>query len=470
LKEDPKFGTDGVRGLANADLSAYFAFRLGRTAGALLPGTGRKTVVVGRDTRISGDMLEAALVSGFLSVGVDVVRLGILPTAGVAYVTCQMGAAAGAVISASHNPMPDNGIKFFGADGRKLADEIETAIEEQIDDFEQFASPTGAEIGRLLPGEHWVEEYVGHLRATSSARLDGMRIVMDCAHGAAYLLGPRVARQLGAEVIALNDAPDGTNINAGVGATHPEVILSATTEHRADLGVCFDGDADRAIFADERGRLVDGDRVMGICALAWKGTDRLPGDLVVGTVMSNMGLELGLAARDIRLQRAPVGDRHVADQMQSTGAGLGGEKSGHILFARHSTTGDGIITLLQVAGLMREADRPLSQLADQFEELPQRLVNVPVYRRRGWRTNEALQSAIRRAEARLEGHGRVLVRASGTERIIRVMAEGKDLHELDEVVADIAGIIRETMGQATAGVSLTSPPAPPRSGEGSWNG
>jgi phosphoglucosamine mutase len=450
LKEDPKFGTDGVRGLANADLSAYFAFRLGRTAGTLLPGTGRKTVVVGRDTRISGDMLGAALVSGFLSVGVDVVRLGVIPTAGVAYVTCRMGASAGAVISASHNPMPDNGIKFFGADGRKLADEIETAIEEQIDDFERFPSPTGAGVGRLLPGDHWVEEYVAHLCATSPTRLDHLRIVMDCAHGAAYAIGPRVARQLGAEVISLSDAPDGTNINDGIGATHPEVMQRATSEHSADLGVCFDGDADRAIFADERGRLVDGDRVMGICALAWKDTDRLPGNQVVGTVMSNMGLELGLGAQNIRLLRAPVGDRHVADQMQSAGASLGGEKSGHILFAHHSTTGDGVITLLQVAGVMRETDRPLSQLADQFEELPQRLVNVPVYRRRGWRTNEALWSAIRRAEARLEGHGRVLVRASGTERIIRVMAEGKDLHELDEVVAEIAGIIRDTMGQATA--------------------
>jgi phosphoglucosamine mutase len=463
MREDPKFGTDGVRGLANADLSAYFAFRLGRTAGVTLPGAGRggvvphspgsaagRPVVIGRDTRLSGDMLGAALVAGLLSVGVDVVRLGVIPTAGVAYVTHRMPAAAGAVISASHNPMPDNGIKFFGSDGRKLADELETAIEERIDDFMSFPSPTGAEVGRLHPGDAFVEEYVAHLIRTAPVRLDGLRIAMDCAHGAAYEIGPRVARELGAEVIALNDRPDGMNINDGAGALYPDVVQRAVLEHRADLGVSLDGDADRAIFADERGRLVDGDRVMGVCAVAWKGTDRLPGDQVVGTVMSNMGLELGLQRHGIQLHRAPVGDRHVADQMRALRAGLGGEKSGHILFARHSTTGDGIITMLQVAGLLREMGRPLSELADQFEELPQRLVNVPVFRRRGWRTNEALQGAIRGAEERLHGHGRVLVRASGTERIIRVMAEGADLHELDEVVGQIASVIRDTMGHETA--------------------
>jgi phosphoglucosamine mutase len=446
MREDPKFGTDGVRGLANADLSAYFAFRLGRTAGVALPGGRPKRVVVGRDTRVSGDMLEAALVAGLTSVGVDVVRLGVIPTAGVAFVTCRIGAAAGAVISASHNPMPDNGIKFFGEDGRKLADELETAIEERIDDWAAFPSPTGAEIGRVLPGAEWVEAYVEHLRSTASTRLDRMRIVLDCAHGAAYAIAPRVLRELGATVIALNDAPDGANINAGVGALHPEVIQAAVGAHDAHLAASLDGDADRAIFADERGRLVDGDRVMGICAAAWKGTSRLPGDQVVGTVMSNMGLELGLQSRGIRLHRAPVGDRHVAEQMRSLGAGLGGEKSGHILFARHSTTGDGILTLLQVACLMVEQEARLGPLADQFEELPQRLDNVPVYRRRGWRTNEALQSAIRAAEERLRGHGRVLVRASGTERIIRVMAEGRDLAELDEIVGGIAAVITETMG------------------------
>lgn len=446
MREDPRFGTDGVRGLANADLSAYFAFRLGRTAGITLPGERRKKVVVGRDTRISGDMLEAALIAGLTSVGVDVVPLGVIPTAGVAYVTRQIGAAAGAVISASHNPMPDNGIKFFGEDGRKLADELETAIEERIDDWAAFPSPTGAEIGRVIPGAERVEEYVAHLLATAPAPLAGMRVVLDCAHGAAFRIAPRVLRELGATVIALSDAPDGVNINAGVGALHPEKVQAAVPRYDAHLGVSLDGDADRAIFSDEQGRLVDGDRVIGFFALAWKGTSRLPGDQVVGTVMSNMGLELGLQKRGIRLHRAPVGDRHVADQMRALGAGLGGEKSGHILFARHSTTGDGIITLLQVAGLMVEQRVRLSELADQFEELPQRLLNVPVYRRRGWRTNEALQSAIRAAEERLLGHGRVLVRASGTERIIRVMVEGRDLAELDEIVNGIAAVIAETMG------------------------
>jgi phosphoglucosamine mutase len=451
MTEDPKFGTDGVRGVANDDLSAFFTFRLGRVAGATITGCkpGQR-VLLGRDTRASGDMLGCALSAGLTSVGVDVVDLGVVPTAGVAYLTRKTGAAAGAMLSASHNPAPDNGIKFFGPDGRKIADETETAIEQAIDDFERFPSPTGGAIGRLRSGGELVEDYAAFLLRSAPHPLNGLRVVMDAGNGAASALGVRIARELGADVISLSDAPDGLNINDGCGALHPERAQSAVREHRVHLGVSFDGDADRAIFSDENGRLVDGDRVMAMCGLAWKDTDRLPGNLVVGTVMSNIGLETGLAERGVRLLRAPVGDRHVADMMRDKGAALGGEKSGHIIFSNLATTGDAILTFLQVAALLCETGRPLSELADQIRECPQVLVNVHVWRRRGWRDQPDLWGAVREAEGRLGNRGRVLVRASGTERIIRVMAEGPDEGEVRDVVDRIAGVIRDKMGSPPA--------------------
>lgn len=456
MQEDPKFGTDGVRGVANADLSAFFAFRLGRVAGGLLaqrePGAEHPRVLLGRDTRVSGDMLRSALAAGLLSVGVDVVDLGVLPTPGVSYLTRELGAAAGVMISASHNPAPDNGIKFFGPDGHKIADELETAIEQAIDDWERFPHPTGGEIGRLSSGTGLVDQYVQFLIGTAP-RLDGIRVVMDCGNGAAYEIGPRVARALGAEVTALHTAPDGLNINAGCGALHPEGAQALVREREADLAVSFDGDADRAILADERGELVDGDRVMALCAIAWKGTERLPGDQVVGTVMSNVGLERGLAERGIRLRRAAVGDRFVSELMRAEGAALGGEKSGHIIFSNLHTTGDGILTFLQVAGVMHEQGRRLSELSGQIQEYPQLLVNVKVWRRRGWREQPHLWTAVREAESQLGDRGRILVRASGTERIIRVMAEGPDQEEVRNVVERVAGVIRDTMGSPPPGVA-----------------
>jgi phosphoglucosamine mutase len=457
VREDPKFGTDGVRGVANADLSAYFVFRLGRVAGGVIGRGEGGRFLIGRDTRVSGDMLRSALAGGLLSVGVNVVDLGVLPTAGVAYLTRQTGAASGVMLSASHNPAPDNGIKFFGSDGRKIADETETAIEDRIDDYDRFASPTGGDIGRLEPGGELVDQYRQFLLGSAPARLDGLRIVMDCGYGAACNLGPQVAAELGADVIPLHAEPDGLRINAGCGAPHPERMQQAVRDHGAHLGVSFDGDADRAILADEHGNLVDGDRVMAMCAIAWKDTEHLPGNQVVGTVMSNVGLERGLADRGIRLLRAAVGDRHVADMMRDTGAALGGEKSGHIIFSRLSTTGDGILTLLQVAGLMHDASRPLSALAGQIQEYPQLLVNVPVWRRRGWRQQPDLWEAVRSAESRLGDRGRILVRASGTERIIRVMAEGPDEGEVQEIVHQVAGVIRDKMGEPPPGASQAEP-------------
>jgi phosphoglucosamine mutase len=451
MLEDPKFGTDGVRGVANADLTPFFAFRLGRVTGDLLkkssPG---RPLLIGRDTRISGDMLQAALTAGVLSTGVNVLDLGIIPTPGVALLTRTRCAAAGAVISASHNPAKDNGIKFFGPDGRKLADETETEIERRLGEFDRCGSPTGAGVGRLIPGTGLQDEYLRFLVESAPCRLDGMRVVIDCGCGAASELAPQVARALGADVVAAANEPDGLNINAGSGALHPELAQRLVREHTADLAVSFDGDADRAIFADESGHLVDGDRVMAMCAIAWKGTDSLAGDQVVGTVMSNIGLELGLAERGIRLLRAPVGDRFVAELMRSEGAVLGGEKSGHILFARLHTTGDGILTFVQVACLVRQAGSPLSELAGAIREYPQVLVNVPVWRRRGWREQPDLWAAVKSGESRLNGSGRILVRASGTERIIRVMAEGPDHATVSDIVDHIAGVVRDRMGSPQA--------------------
>lgn len=457
MQEDPKFGTDGVRGVANEDLSAFFTFRLGRVAGGIIgaargDGSGvRPRFLIGRDTRISGDLLTSALTAGLLSVGVDVVDLGVIPTSGVAYLAVGHGADAGAMLSASHNPAPDNGIKFFGPDGRKIADATETAIEEAIDAWESFVHPTGDRVGRREAGDALVEDYYQFLLKCAPCRLDGLRIVMDCGNGAAFALGPRLARELGAEVLTLSTEPDGLNINLGSGALHPEKAQQAVREHGAHLAVSFDGDADRAIFADEHGQLVDGDRVMAMCALAWKDSDLLPGNHVVGTVMSNVGLERGLADQGIRLLRAPVGDRHVAERMLSEGAALGGEKSGHILFAKWHTTGDGLLTFLHVAGLMKQSGQPLSALAGQITEYPQVLVNVKVWRRRGWRTQPDLWAAVRAAEERLGERGRILVRASGTERLIRVMAEGPDAAEVQEIVDQVAGIVRETMGSPPPG-------------------
>jgi phosphoglucosamine mutase len=398
-------------------------------------------------------MLQSALTAGLLSTGVDVRDLGVIPTPGVAYLTHSTGAAAGAMISASHNPAPDNGIKFFGPEGRKIADAFETAIEQAIDDFESFPSPLGADLGRSSEGAELDEEYVRFLLRSAPSRLDGLKIVIDGGNGAASTLGPRVARELGAEVIVLSCEPDGLNINAGCGALHPERAQEAVRRHAAHLGVSFDGDADRAIFADEQGRLVDGDRVMAMCALAWRGTERLPGNLVVGTVMSNVGLERGLADNGIKLLRAPVGDRYVVEMMREWGAGLGGEKSGHIIFADRHTTGDGIFTFLQVAGVVQLSGRTLGELADQIQEYPQLLVNVPVWRRRGWRVQPELWDAVRAAQAQLGERGRILVRASGTERLIRVMAEGPDQNEVHDLVHGVAAVITRTMGSPPEGVS-----------------
>ena len=441
------FGTDGVRGTANTVLSPLLAVQLGSASAYVLrqKHEGAK-MLIGRDSRISGDILESAMAAGICSLGVDAYLTNIVPTPAVAFLAKLIHADAGIVISASHNPMADNGIKFFGGDGYKLQDEIEAEIEEQVANFDNLPRPEGAGVGRMYRAHDLVEEYLKHLKAISSHPLNRIKIVLDCANGAVYELAPRLFCELGARVLAMNNDPDGTNINLNSGSLHPEALQELVVEEGAHLGLAFDGDGDRAILVDEKGRLVDGDHILAICGLDLARKNRLPGNAVVSTVMSNIGLEIALARENVRLHRTQVGDRYVSDEMRKTGAILGGEKSGHVIFSEHSTTGDGMVTALQVLGIMLETGKSLSDLASQMEEFPQLLVSVRVKDKSGWEKVPEIKSAIADAEKRLAGRGRVLVRASGTERLIRVMAEGPDQAELEELVGEVCTVIKRKLG------------------------
>lgn len=428
-------------------MSPMLAVKLGSASAYVLrqKHEGAK-MLIGRDSRISGDILESAMAAGICSLGVDVFLTNIVPTPTVAFLTRFIHADAGIVISASHNPMADNGIKFFGGDGFKLQDEIEAEIEEKVAVFGTLPRPDGAGVGRMYRAHDFVEEYLAHLKAVSSHPLNRVRIVLDCANGAVYELAPRLFSELGARVMAINDDPDGININLNSGSLHPEALQALVLEQGAHLGLAFDGDGDRAILVDEKGRLVDGDHVLAICGLDLARKNRLPGNAVVSTVMSNIGLEIALARENVRLVRTQVGDRYVSDEMRKTGIILGGEKSGHVIFSEHSTTGDGMVTALQVLGIMLESGKPLSELAGQTEEFPQLLVSVAVRNKAGWERIPEITSAIKSAEERLAGRGRVLVRASGTERLIRVMAEGPDQAELEEIVGEVCAVVKKKLG------------------------
>lgn len=424
---------------------------LGAAAALVLrtPDCGPCEIVVGRDPRISGDVLGAALVAGICSQGANVTVLGVIPTPGVAFATRVAGAAAGIVLSASHNPVQDNGIKFFGPNGKKLADAIEARIEAAMENWEAQPRPTGAQVGRLTRTTAPVEAYARHLKETlGERRLDGLRLVVDCANGSASYLAAPLLTELGAQVIALSAEPDGININENCGSLHPEAMAARVIAENADAGLAFDGDADRVILADEKGRIFDGDRILCMMGIHRKRGGSLPGDVVVGTVMSNLGLEQALTRHGIRLVRAAVGDRYVAEQMTATGAVIGGEKSGHILLPELSTTGDGLLTALQALCICRESNRRLSEWADEMEELPQKLVNVRVRERDGWQSVSAIQAALTHAEQRLEGRGRIFVRPSGTEKMIRVMAEGPDADEVNALVSEVADAIRVHLGVA----------------------
>ncbi len=442
------FGTDGVRGVANQELTPELAFRLGRAGAFVLSRDGKRPrIMLGKDTRISGDMLEAALIAGILSVGGDCLRAGVITTPGLAYLTRVSECCAGVVISASHNPVPDNGIKFFGGDGFKLPDAVEEEIERLVltDDF-AFPQPTGAGIGRVYEEDGGLNRYLAFLKEQAAVDLSGIRLVIDCAHGSASNLAPRLFAELGADLTVLHNEPNGVNINEGCGSTHPYPLQQAVVSLGADLGLAFDGDADRVVAVDEKGNLVDGDQILVICGLARKRKGLLPCGRVVVSVMSNLGLREAFQRENVEVIETKVGDRYILEEMQKTGAVLGGEQSGHIIFLDRTTTGDGLLTALELLKVVRESNEPLSRLAAQMTRFPQVLVNVPVQNKRGLFDNPVIAEAIRLAEARLAGRGRILVRPSGTEPVVRVMGEGPHEEELKEVVGGVAQVVKASLG------------------------
>ncbi|MGP9608904.1 MULTISPECIES: phosphoglucosamine mutase [unclassified Corynebacterium] len=440
------FGTDGVRGLANRSLTAPLALRLGAAAARVLTTTGqtsqrRPTAVIGRDPRVSGEMLSAALSAGMASQGVDVLDVGVLPTPAVAFLTDDYGADMGVVISASHNPMPDNGIKFFAGGGRKLDDAVEDEIEGATLELEE-SGPTGAAIGRVIEESgDALERYLFHLQDAAPRALDGIRVVVDCANGAASLAAPMAYEAAGAEVVAIHNSPNSFNINDNCGSTHIEVIQKAVLEHQADLGLSHDGDADRCLAVDSQGNVIDGDQIMAILAVAMKESGELRRNTLVATVMSNLGLTLAMKEHGITLRRTKVGDRYVLADLNANDFSLGGEQSGHIVIPSHATTGDGTLTGLRIMARMADTGQSLRELADVMTVLPQTLVNVPVEEKERIHTSEVVREAIAEAEAELGDTGRVLLRPSGTEQVYRVMVEAPTSAEAKRVAGRLAGVV-----------------------------
>jgi phosphoglucosamine mutase len=444
------FGTDGVRGVANQDpMTSEMALRIGRAAAHVFrDSTRRHRVVIGKDTRLSGYMIESALTTGLCSMGMDVLLVGPVPTPGIAFLTRSLRADAGVVISASHNPFEDNGIKFFGRDGFKLPDAVETKMEELIfSGAVDGIRPTAAEIGKALRIDDALGRYNEYIKSSIPRGMDltGLKVVVDSANGAAYKIGPRILVELGATVISLYDQPNGTNINQECGSLHPDRICRAVIANRADIGIAYDGDADRAIFCDEKGKVVDGDAVMAMCALRLLRQGRLNHNTLVATVMSNLGLERALADAGGKLVRTAVGDRYVMEKMIAGGYNLGGEQSGHLIFLDHNTTGDGPITALQVLSLMKQEAKPLSELASCMRTYPQVLVNVAVREKRDVGTVPQLARRIADIEKQLDGNGRLLVRYSGTEPKLRIMLEGEREEDIRRYADELAELVREML-------------------------
>jgi phosphoglucosamine mutase len=433
------FGTDGVRGVANKDLTPDLALALGRAAGLVLAPSGG-SIVVGRDTRVSGPMLESALVAGLCSAGVDARSAGVVPTPAVAFLTVDEGARAGGMVSASHNPVPDNGIKFFSDEGMKVPEGIEVEIERLVAD-PPTGLPDGEDVGTAEDYTTGVDRYVEHLVRSVHTPLTGLRIVLDCAFGSAWRVAPWAAKQTGADVIAMNDEPDGTRINVDCGSTSLDGIARRVVEEGADLGLAFDGDADRVLAVDEHGEVVDGDRIIALSAIALHETGELKNDVVVATVMANLGFRRALEARGIEVVQAPVGDKYVVEAMMERGAVLGGEQSGHIIFGQHATTGDGVLAGLKVAEAVARSGEPLSRLAHVFEPVPQVLINVRVGNRDGLESAGALWDEVRRIESEMGDDGRVLLRPSGTEPLIRVMVEAVDARVANRNAEALAAMV-----------------------------
>jgi phosphoglucosamine mutase len=433
------FGTDGIRGRANGVITAELALKVGQATGLVFRrGEHRHRVVIGKDTRLSGYMIETALVAGFTSVGMDVLLLGPMPTPAVAMLTRSMRADLGVMISASHNPFDDNGIKLFGPDGYKLSDDVEHKIEALIDADMTKRLAQSSDLGRAkrIDGVH--DRYIEFAKRTMprNLSLDGLRVVIDCANGAAYRVAPDALWELGADVVSIGVEPDGFNINRECGSTAPDALTRKVREMRADIGIALDGDADRVVIADEHGHLVDGDQLLAVIAESWAEDHLLSKPGIVGTVMSNLGLERHLQSLNLALVRTPVGDRYVLEKMRELGYNVGGEQSGHIILSNHTTTGDGFIAALQLLAVVKKKDKPVSQVCHRFEPLPQILRNVR-YRNGKPLENASVQSAIASAEKRLNGHGRLVVRPSGTEPVIRIMGEGDDKIMVEEAVDGI---------------------------------
>jgi phosphoglucosamine mutase len=448
------FGTDGVRGVANADLTAEMALGLSVAAAHVLAEAGtfeghRPTAVVGRDPRASGEFLEAAVVAGLASAGVDVLRVGVLPTPAVAHLTGALGADLGVMLSASHNAMPDNGIKFFARGGHKLADELEDRIEAVYAEHRTGAPwdrPTGAGVGRVREYQEGLDQYVAHLVGVLPNRLDGLRIVLDEAHGAAWRVSPEAFARAGAEIVTIGAAPDGLNINDGCGSTHLDLLKAAVVEHGADLGIAHDGDADRCLAVDHTGEEVDGDQILAVLALAMRERSALRSDTVVATVMSNLGFKLAMEREGIRFVQTAVGDRYVLEEMKRHGYALGREQSGHVIVLDHATTGDGTLTGLLLAARVAQSGRPLRELAAVMERLPQVLINVPDVDRSRVGTSAELATAVAEAERDLGSTGRVLLRPSGTEPLVRVMVEAADIEQARAVAGRLADSVKSALG------------------------
>jgi phosphoglucosamine mutase len=447
------FGTDGVRGLANGSLTAELALDLSVAAAHVLGETGafreaareghRPFAVVGRDTRVSGQFLEAAVVAGLASAGVDVRLLGVLPTPGVAYLTDSLGADLGVVLSASHNPMPDNGIKFLSRGGVKLDDAVEVAIEARL--REPWERPTGGDVGRVTTYDAAVADYAAHLDSTVPTSLEGIRVVLDCANGAASEVGPVALREAGADVVAICAEPDGLNINDGCGSTHLEKLQQAVREHGADVGFALDGDADRCLAVDHEGDVVDGDQILAVLALAMRDAGTLRSDTVVATVMSNLGFVKAMRAEGVGVRQTKVGDRYVLEAMKAFGYTLGGEQSGHVIMSDHATTGDGILTALQVLGRMAQKQTTLRELAGLVTRLPQVLVNVPDVDKSRADDDPVVAAAVAEAEYELGDDGRVLLRPSGTEPLVRVMVEAATTDTAQQVADRLADVVRKQL-------------------------
>ncbi|HMU54005.1 MAG TPA: phosphoglucosamine mutase [Nitrospira sp.] len=445
------FGTDGVRGVANLEpMTSETAMQLGRAAAHLfMRRAGRHQIVIGKDTRVSGYMLESALTSGICSMGVDVLLVGPMPTPAIAFLTRSLRADAGVMISASHNPYQDNGIKFFSNDGLKLPDDMEARIEQLIiSDEIAHLRPTADAIGKAFRIDDAEGRYIEFVKRSLSKELDfqGIKLVVDCANGAAYKVAPTVLRELGAKVEVIGNKPDGMNINAGCGAVHPEALKQAVLQHGADLGVALDGDADRAIFVCEQGKVIDGDHIMAALSLDLHRNGTLAKKTVVGTVMSNFGLEKAMAQAGITLVRTAVGDRYLLERMLADGYNFGGEQSGHFIFLDHNTTGDGLISALQVLSLMKRRQQPLSELAKAMTAVPQVLLNVKVSRKPDLNSVSDLQRAIGESERKLNGNGRVVVRYSGTEPLLRIMIEGEQDGFIREEADRLAQVVKTHIG------------------------